>query len=67
MTSGFGMMRKYMKNGWKLLRHGKEHDIFVHKDHPKEVPIPRHAKELAPGMEKGMLKVLRRTKEKSKK
>ena len=60
MTNGFEMMRYYRKSGWKFVRHGKKHDLFCHKDYPDEVPIPRHSKELKPGLEKSLLKILRK-------
>lgn len=60
--NGFQMMRLYKKNGWKLLRHGKKHDIYIHLHYEKEVPIPRHSKELNYELEKFLLSILRKVK-----
>lgn len=43
-------VRLIRKCGGKFLRHGKKHDIYLSPD-GKEIPVPRHTKDLSPGVE----------------
>ena len=39
------------KNGWYLLRRGKEHDIYVHPEKDYRIEIERHdSQEIRPGL-----------------
>jgi predicted RNA binding protein YcfA (HicA-like mRNA interferase family) len=39
------MKRKAIKNGWFLVRPGKKHDIYGHKEKDYEIQISRHSSE----------------------
>ncbi len=39
------------KNGGRFVRHGARHDIFETRD-GQEIQVPRHAKDLSPGVER---------------
>ena len=30
------------KHGYEFFRHGKKHDLYIHKDNGKELPIERY-------------------------
>ena len=34
--------RKAIEKGWYLIRHGREHDIYGHKDRDYQIHIERH-------------------------
>jgi predicted RNA binding protein YcfA (HicA-like mRNA interferase family) len=45
------LKRKAIKNGWYLVRNGKEHDIYAHPDKDIEIQIERHgSKEVKTGL-----------------
>ena len=45
------MKAKAEKHGWKLLRHGGRHDIYVHPDKDYQIQIERHwSSEVKPGL-----------------
>jgi predicted RNA binding protein YcfA (HicA-like mRNA interferase family) len=45
------LKRKAIKNGWYLVRNGKEHDIYAHPDKDFEIQIERHgSKEVKTGL-----------------
>ncbi len=39
------LRRKAIKSGWKLERHGRNHDIFSHPDKNFKIQIGRHGSE----------------------
>lgn len=41
------IIKKLKEQGWKLLRRGKRHDLYIHKLSDQYAEIPRHAKELS--------------------
>lgn len=41
------MLKKLKKQGWKLLRKGKRHDLYIHDLSGKYAEVPRHDKELS--------------------
>lgn len=43
-------------NDIKLTRHGKNHDIFYSPITGKQFPVPRHAKEIATGTLRNIMK-----------
>lgn len=43
-------IRLIRKNGGRFVRHGARHDIFESAD-GKEIQVPRHVKDLTPGVE----------------
>jgi predicted RNA binding protein YcfA (HicA-like mRNA interferase family) len=36
------IVRRLLKEGWELSRHGGEHDIYRHDDRPVVIQVPRH-------------------------
>ena len=52
------LKRIAIKKGWKLLREGANHEIYVHPDRPTErLTIGRHGKEeIKPGLYKSLKK-----------
>ncbi len=50
------LLKLFRKYKIVLVRHGKKHDIYFSPLTGKEFPVPRHAKELVPGTEDGILK-----------
>ncbi|MCD4786235.1 MAG: type II toxin-antitoxin system HicA family toxin [Candidatus Eremiobacteraeota bacterium] len=59
MTGGFEMMKKLKKQGWSLFKHGHKHDLFTHELYPGFAIVPRHNKELSPGIEADLKKKIR--------
>lgn len=45
------------RNGGKFLRHGGSHDTFVTAE-GEEIQVPRHAKDMSPGVERILRKKL---------
>lgn len=43
------LLKLFSKNKITLVQHGKRHDIYYSPITNKKFPIPRHAKEIAPG------------------
>ena len=41
------------KNGGRLVRHGSRHDIYEIAD-GTQIQVPRHAKDLSPGVERAI-------------
>lgn len=50
------LLKLLNKNGVKLVQHGKRHDIYFSPITGKSFPVPRHAKEIADGTLKSILK-----------
>lgn len=50
------LLKLFRKNGIKLQQHGKRHDIYYSPITNKTIPIPRHAKEIATGTLKSIIK-----------
>lgn len=50
------LLKLLSKNGVKLVQHGKRHDIYFSPITGKSFPVPRHAKEIAVGTLKSILK-----------
>jgi predicted RNA binding protein YcfA (HicA-like mRNA interferase family) len=39
------------RNGWFLYRHGRKHDVYLHKDKDYPIEIERHdSQEIKPGL-----------------
>ena len=55
---GSELLRRIKKVGWYLVRHGSEHDLYGHDDHPGVlIAIPRHgSKEVPTGTANNILK-----------
>jgi len=46
---GSELLRRIKKVGWYLVRHGSEHDLYGHDDHPGVlIAIPRHGSKEVP-------------------
>ena len=53
--------RYAIKNGWRLLRHGKRHDIYTKGIHSEPLLIERHwSQEVRPGL---LLKIIKQIEE----
>ncbi len=50
------LLKLFKKNNITLLQHGKRHDIYYSPITEKKIPIPRHAKEIAIGTLKSIMK-----------
>lgn len=50
------LLKLFSKNDIKLLQHGKRHDIYYSPITKKQFPVPRHAKEIAIGTLKSIMK-----------
>ena len=50
------LLKLFSKNGIQLQQHGKRHDLYYSPLTGKKIPIPRHAKEIAVGTLKNILK-----------
>lgn len=50
------LMRILKKNGITLVQHGKRHDIYYSPITGRQFPVPRHAKEIAVGTLKSILR-----------
>jgi predicted RNA binding protein YcfA (HicA-like mRNA interferase family) len=49
------VLRRLMRDGWQLLRHDKEHDIYLHPEKVEVIALPRHRK-LSPGVAQAIAK-----------
>ena len=56
---GSEIKKKIKKAGWYFVRHGSEHDLYGHGDHPGVlIAIPRHdSKEVPTGTANNILKM----------
>lgn len=43
------------RDGWQLVRHGKEHDVYRHPAKPGTAVVPRH-RTLSPGVARSIAK-----------
>lgn len=50
------LLRLLSRNNIKLVQHGKRHDIYYSPITGKSFPVPRHAKEIAVGTLKSILR-----------
>lgn len=50
------LLKLFSKNNIKFLQHGKRHDLYYSPITRKKFPVPRHAKEIAEGTLKSILK-----------
>lgn len=50
------LLKLFSKNDIKLLQHGKRHDIYYSPITKKQFPVPRHAKEIAIGTLKSIMR-----------
>lgn len=50
------LLKLFRENNITLFQHGKRHDIYYSPITGKKIPIPRHAKEIAVGTLKSILK-----------
>lgn len=50
------LLKLLSRNNIKLVQHGKRHDIYYSPITGKSFPVPRHAKEIAVGTLKSILK-----------
>lgn len=50
------LLKIFSKNGIELVQHGKRHDIYYSPITEKSFPVPRHAKEIAVGTLKSIMK-----------
>lgn len=50
------LMRIFRQNGITLVQHGKRHDIYYSPITGRRFPVPRHAKEIATGTMKSILR-----------
>lgn len=50
------LLKIFSKNGIELVQHGKRHDFYYSPITEKSFPIPRHAKEIAVGTLKSIMK-----------
>ena len=47
----FEIERKAIENGWRFVRHGRDHDIWRHAEKDYQIQIERHkSKEVKPGL-----------------
>lgn len=47
------------KKGWRIVRHGAQHDIYEHPDKIYPIQIERHwGKEIKPGLLKRLMKLI---------
>lgn len=49
-------LKLFSKNNITFLQHGKRHDLYYSPITGKKFPVPRHAKEIAEGTLKSILK-----------
>ena len=49
------VVRRLEQEGWTLLRHGKEHDVYARALEPGVVVVPRH-RVLSPGVARSITK-----------
>jgi predicted RNA binding protein YcfA (HicA-like mRNA interferase family) len=53
------LKRLAISKGWKLMRHGKKHDLYVHPDKDYQIQIERHSsKEIKNGIYHDLIKQL---------
>ena len=50
------LLKLFSKNGIVFIKHGKRHDIYYSPITNKYFPVPRHAKEIATGTLKSIMK-----------
>jgi len=50
------LLKLFSKNGIMFLQHGKRHDIYYSPITGNTFPVPRHAKEIAVGTLKSIMK-----------
>lgn len=50
------LLKILSKNGIELVQHGKRHDFYYSPITEKSFPVPRHAKEIAVGTLKSIMK-----------
>ena len=50
------LLKIFSKNGIELVQHGKRHDFYYSPITEKSFPVPRHAKEIAVGTLKSIMK-----------
>lgn len=50
------LLKLFSKNNITFLQHGKRHDLYYSPITEKKFPVPRHAKEIAEGTLKSILK-----------
>ena len=50
------LLKFFAKNKIVIVQHGKRHDLYYSPITGKTVPVPRHAKEIATGTLKNILK-----------
>ena len=50
------LLKLLRKNGVSFVQHGKRHDLYYSPITGKTFPVPRHAKEVAVGTVKSILK-----------
>ena len=50
------LLKILSKNGIELVQHGKRHDFYYSPITEKSFPVPRHAKEIAIGTLKSIMK-----------
>ena len=50
------LLKLFSKNGVVFVKHGKRHDIYYSPITKKAFPVPRHAKEIATGTLKSIMR-----------
>lgn len=55
-TNRAKIVRRLGEEGWRLFRHGAEHDIYVHESISGVLTVPRHRR-LSPGVARQIAKI----------
>lgn len=50
------LLKLLVRNGIRFVQHGKRHDLYYSPITGKQVPVPRHAKEIAAGTLESILR-----------
>jgi mRNA interferase HicA len=56
-TNRAKIVRRLGEEGWRLIRFGAEHDIYVHEIKPGVLAVPRH-RTLSPGVARQIAKMV---------
>jgi len=56
MSTTAEFIRRITRTGFRLVAHGKKHDIYENRSTGKRVIVARHAKEIPNGTYRAMLK-----------
>jgi predicted RNA binding protein YcfA (HicA-like mRNA interferase family) len=54
-TTTAKVVRRLETDGWILLRHGANHDVYTHPAKPLPIQVPRH-RALSPGVARSIAK-----------